>query len=112
MSITPEWGRMGSATERFWGAPDARELDGGTAFEPEARLVGEASYGIAAPSGGGTVTPYTGLSWAGEGARTHPGRCTLNIAPGAVLGLEGVHERGNAGEAGTNSVMLRTEVRW
>ena len=73
LSIAPERGRMGSATERLWGAPDACELDGGTTFEPEAGFVAEAGYGIAVPCGADNVTPYTGLSWAREGVRTQPG---------------------------------------
>ena len=48
----------------------------GTAFEREKRLVAEAGDGTAMPFGGGTVTPCTALSWAGEGARTQPGRGT------------------------------------
>ena len=64
------------------------------------------------PYGTGAVTAFTGLSSAAEGARTHGVGARWNMASGAVIGLEGVHVRGNGGEPGTSSVMLRTEMRW
>ena len=76
------------------------------AFEPEKRLVTEAGYGIAARYGEGDVTPYAGLSSAKEGGRTE-----LVGARTGCPRLEGVHERGNGGEAGTSTVMLRTQQR-
>ena len=43
LSIAPEWGHTGSATERLWSARDARELDGGgSEIEPGGRLVVDA----------------------------------------------------------------------
>ena len=101
--------RAGRATDRLrrTGAEEGREEKREPprmvpAFEPEQRLVAaEAGDGTAVPYGEGNVTPYTGLSWAGKGVRTHRVGALWNIAPEAVLGLEGVHERGNAGEAGS-----------
>ena len=73
----------------------------GTAFEPEKRLVAEAGDGTAMPFGGGTVTPCTALSWAGEGARTHRVGASSNVGPG----------RSSVWRACTNGGSTRDELR-
>ena len=102
LSIAPERGRMGSATERLWGAPDACELDG--RFRARLRHRGAIRQGQRHALYGPLL---------GQGGHSHStGRGTLVRRSRAVLGLEGTHERRSAGEPGTSSVMLRTEVRW
>ena len=69
LSIAPEWGQTGSATERLWGARDARELEG-VEFEPTSRLSAEAGYGLGLARNRGVLTPYAGATFGEGDART------------------------------------------
>ena len=67
---------------------------------------------IGVPHGKSVVTPYTGFSWTDQGDRTYRVGTRWNVAPGAVLSLEGTHNNGLGEEPGTSAIMLRAEVRW
>ena len=107
LSVAPVWGEAASQSERLWSARDARELDPSSAFEPDARLEAEVGYGFAVPHSRGLVTPYTGLTLAGEGARTLRAGTRWDIAPGAALGLEGIRSADDS-----RSVEMRLQVTW
>ena len=78
-----------------------------------AKLLAEIrQYGIDVPGTRGVVTPYTGLSLAEGAGRTVRAGTRWNLAPGAVLGLEGSREEGLGGNAPTESITFRTELRW
>jgi hypothetical protein len=111
-AIVPVWGNAGSRTERLWGARDARELGQDAEFEATGRLKAEVGYGIGVPRTRNVVTPYGGLSLAEGSSRRYRAGVRWNLADGAVLGLEGSHEGGANGTAGTNAVEFRAELRW
>ena len=112
LSLTPVWGHAGSQAERLWGARDASGLEPGGEFEARARIETEVGYGLVGPRGLGVVTPYSGLSLAEDAGRTLRAGARWQLAPGAVMGLEGTRQAGRNGERGTNAVEFRTEVRW
>ena len=107
LSLAPVWGEAASGADRLWSARSARELDPDRAFTSAGRLEAEAGYGFAVPHARGLVTPYAGLTLAGEGSRTVRTGARWDIAPGAALGLEGTR----TGDDG-RSVELRLQVTW
>ena len=107
LSIAPVWGEAGTQTERLWSARNVRELDPSGTFEPEAGLEAEIGYGVRLPHTRGLVTPYAGLSLAGEGERTVRTGTRWDIAPGAVLGVEGTRTADDS-----PAVELRLQVSW
>ena len=111
-TLAPVWGNPGSQANRLWGARDATALEPGGEFEAKARLETEVGYGFGVPGALGVVTPYTGLSL-GEGeGRTVRAGARWQLAPGAVMGLEGTRRAGTDGAPGTSAVEFRTELRW
>ena len=87
LSIAPQWGRTGSATEQLWSAPDATALGTDRVFEGDARLALDAGYGIGV--GHGVLTPYAGLTLGDAGSRTVRTGARWHMGAHAVLGLEG-----------------------
>ena len=110
--IAPVWGTAGNQTERLWGARDASGLETEREFEAKGRLEAELGYGFGVSRTRGVVTPYAGLSLSEGSSRTWRTGTRWNLAPGAVLGLEGSHASGAEGTEPTRSVTLRTELRW
>ena len=107
LSVAPVWGEAAGGAEHLWSARNARELDPDRAFEPEARLEAEVGYGVAVPHSRGLVTPYTGLTLAGEGSRTLQAGARWYIAPGTAMGLQGTRK----GD-GDHAVEVRLQVTW
>ena len=111
-AIVPVWGSAGRQAERLWGARDARELGQDAKFDATARIEAELGYGMSVPRTRGVVTPYAGLSVSEGSSRTYRAGTRWNLAEGAVLGLEGSREEGVGGNAPTESITFRTELRW
>ena len=111
-SLAPVWGNAGSASERLWSARTPGELESGNEFEATGRIETEVGYGMSIPRTRGVVTPYTGLSLAQGASRKVRVGARWNLAPGAVLGLEGSREEGAGGNAPAKSITFRTELRW
>ena len=109
LSIAPEWGRTGSATEQLWSARDATALGTDRVFEGDARLALDAGYGVGV--GHGVLTPYAGLTLGDAGRRTVRTGARWQMGAGAVLGLEGTRRTSGTGEAG-NELMLRVALRF
>ena len=107
LSLAPVWGESASGADQLWSARNARELNPNRAFEPDGRLEAEVGYGFAVPHTRGILTPYAGLTLAGEGARTVRTGTRWDIAPGAALGLEGTRTGDDSG-----SVDLRLQIAW
>ena len=112
LSLVPVWGNAGSATERLWSAREASQLGLEGNFEGKARLDAELGYGFAVTGTRGVVTPYTGLSLAGEGARTLRAGPRWRLAPDATLGVEGSRADAANETGAVNGVSGRTQVRW
>ena len=109
LSIAPEWGRTGSATERLWSARDASGLGADRVFEGDSRLAVDAGYGLGL--GRGVLTPYAGLVLGDAGSRTVRTGARWQVGADAVLGLEGTRQTSDAGESG-NELMLRVALRF
>ena len=112
LSIAPVWGAADSQAERLWSARDARDLDASRAFDAEGRVEAEAGYGIALPNARGLLTPYAGLTLAGEGSRTLRTGARWDIAPDAALGVEGQRSGGDeVGPAPPSNLILTRHAR-
>ena len=109
LSIAPEWGRTGSATEQLWSAKDATALGTDRVFEDDARLALDAGYGVGV--GHGVLTPYAGFTLGDAGNRTVRTGARWHIGADAVLGLEGTRRTSGIGEA-DNHLMLRIALRF
>ena len=110
LSIAPEWGRTGSATDRLWSAPDTRALGTNSVFEGNGRLAVEAGYGIGLGHGRGVLTPYAGLILGDAGSRTERTGARWQVNPNAVLALEGTRQS-NDGREANNQLILRLALR-
>ena len=109
LTIAPEWGRTGSATEQLWSARDATALGTDRVFERDARLALDAGYGVGV--GRGVLTPYAGLTVGDAGNRTVRTGMRWQVAPDVVFGLEGTQRADSAGE-NHNEVRLRAALRF
>ena len=109
LSIAPQWGRTGSATEQLWSAPDATALGTDRVFEGDARLALDAGYGVGV--GHGVLTPYAGLTLGDAGSRTMRTGARWHMGAHTMLGLEGTRRTSGSGEAG-NELMLRVALRF
>ena len=109
LSLAPEWGRTGSATEQLWSARDATALGTDRVFEGDARLALDAGYGVGV--GHGVLTPYAGLTLGDAGSRTVRTGARWQVGADAVLGLEGTRRTSGTGEA-DNELMLRVALRF
>ena len=109
LSIAPQWGRTGSATEQLWSAPDATALGTDRVFEGNARLALDAGYGVGV--GHGVLTPYAGLTLGDARSRTVRTGARWQVGAHAVLGLEGTQRTSGIGEA-DNHLMLRIALRF
>ena len=109
LSIAPEWGGTGSATEQLWSARDATALGTDRVFEGDARLAVDAGYGVGV--GHGVLTPYAGLTLGDAGSRTVRTGARWQVGADAVLGLEGTRRTSGTGEA-DNELMLRVALRF
>ena len=109
LSIAPQWGRTGSATEQLWSARDATALGPDRAFEGDARLALDAGYGVGV--GHGVLTPYAGLTLGDAGSRTVRTGTRWQLGPDIVVGLEATRQTSDASE-GANEVRLRAALRF
>ena len=109
LSIGPVWGAASGGVDQLWaaGSPAGLAVDG--ASEAEARLQAELGYGLRPPVGRGVLTPYAGLSAAGDGdGRTYRIGARWNAEHAFGLVLEGSH--GDASAATT--AILSVSYRW
>ena len=111
LAIAPAWGRTGSATERLWGARDARALGADNEFEADSRLEMDAGYGFGLPGNRGVLTPYAGLTLGDAGSRTVRTGMRWQVTPDAVFGVEATRRGDETGDA-ANGVRIRAAVRF
>ena len=116
-SLAPSIGATSSASERLWGAQDARALapDGG-AFEAGRGLQAEAGYGMALFGDRFTGTPNLGFGLADGGARDWRLGWRLTSAvegdPGFEVSLDAIRREAANDNDAEHGVMLRGAVRW
>ena len=111
LSLAPTIGTASSATERLWGARDARGLAPGGAFDAARGLRAEAGYGMSLP-GGFTGTPNLAFgTW--DGARDW--RLGWRLAPsggGFELNLDAIRRETATDPGAEHGIMLRSVARW
>ena len=117
-SLSPVIGASSSASERLWGARDARALaPDGAAFEAARGLQGEMGYGLALFGDRFTGTPNLGFGLSDGGARDYRLGWRLNSAvegdPGFEVSLDATRrEPANDNGEPEHGVMLRSLIRW
>ena len=111
LSVAPTLGTAASTVERLWSLETPTGLARDDS-ESELRLATEIGYGIGLRNQPGVVTPYTGFSLAEGSNRTWRAGARWNVAPGAILGLEGTRDEGGSEEGAVQSIMLRATARW
>ena len=109
LSLRPEWGRTGSASEMLWSARDAGTLVGGE-FEAERRLAMDAGYGFGLSDGRGVLTPYAGMTLGEASSRTMRGGARWQLGPDVAVGVEAT--RDDAGETSSTGIQLRAALRF
>ena len=121
-SLSPTVGATSSATERLWGARDARGLAPGTAFEAARGLTAEAGYGLALFGDRFTGTPNLGFGLS-DTARAYRIGWRLTSAlrgdPGFEVRLDATRRKpahpgsgAGAGSRAEHGAMLRSSIRW
>ncbi|MCY3730379.1 MAG: autotransporter domain-containing protein [Rhodospirillaceae bacterium] len=108
LSVQPAWGQTASGMQRLWETGGVALATG----QPGTRLNAEIAYGMGAAHGLGVMTPYTGVSLSGEGARSWRMGARWQVVPDASLNFEGTR-RETANDGGPeHGMMLRGELRW
>ena len=113
LSIGPVWGAASGGVDQLWaaGSPAGLAVDG--APEAEARLQAEFGYGMRPPVGRGVLTPYAGLSAAGDGdGRTYRIGARWNAEHAFRLVLEGSHGDADGDASAATTATLRASYRW
>ena len=112
LTITPTWGSAASEAEQLWSTRTAEDLVSDSEFEATRRLDAELGYGLSAPLGFGTLTPYTGLSLTDGAERTVKAGARWAASQNATLGLEAARTQSGAQAPAANAVMLRAQLRF
>ena len=117
LSLAPTIGVSSSATQRLWGARDARGLAPGGEFDAARGLRAEAGYGMSLFGDRFTGTPNVGFGMSNGGARDYRVGWRLTSAvrgdPGFEVNLDAVRrEAANDDGPPEHGVMLRSLIRW
>ena len=104
----PSYGRGENGSGQLWDQ-QVKDLDedGG---EPEARLVMDAGWGLAALSGRGLVTPYSGLELSESGSRVY--RLGSRVAVDSVFNIDLAAHRTEDGGSPEHGIGLQLGMQW
>ena len=104
----PSYGRGESGSGQLWDQ-QVKDLDedGG---EPEARLVMDAGWGLAALSGRGLLTPYSGLELSEGGSRVY--RLGSRVAIDSVFNIDLAAHRTEDGDSPEHGIGLQLGMQW
>ena len=115
-SLAPTIGATSSASERLWGAADARALAPGAEFDAARGLRGEMGYGMALFGDRFTGTPNLGFGMSDGGARDYRIGWRLTSAvegdPGFEVNLDAIRREAANDNDAEHGVMLRGRIRW
>ena len=109
LSLAPAWGETAGEMERMW---SAGSWSPGPGRSPGAthRLDALVGYGFGVPGGPGVVTLWAGLGLAQD--RSWRAGLRWQLAPGALLSLDGTRRESAGDNAPDHELMLRFKVRW
>ena len=104
----PSYGRGENGSGQLWDQ-QVKDLDedGG---EPAARLVMDAGWGLAALSGRGLVTPYSGLELSEGGSRVY--RLGSRVAIDSVFNIDLAAHRTEDGDSPEHGIGLQLGMQW
>ena len=104
----PSYGRGENGSGQLWDQ-QVKDLDedGG---EPEARLVMDAGWGLAALSGRGLLTPYSGLELSESGSRVY--RLGSRVAIDSVFNIDLAAHRTEDGDSPEHGIGLQLGMQW
>ena len=104
----PSYGPGESGSGQLWDQ-QVKDLDedGG---EPEARLVMDAGWGLAALSGRGLLTPYSGLELSEGGSRVY--RLGSRVAIDSVFNIDLAANRTEDGDSPEHGIGLQLGMQW
>ena len=110
LSLQPAWGETQSGVQRLWqdGVTGRPANDN----QAQGRLEGQLGYGFGVFGGRGVLTPYGGLSLAGEGARRYTLGGRLDVAPSLNLSVEARRREAANDDAPDHGVILRGQRRF
>ncbi|MCY4501134.1 MAG: hypothetical protein OXE57_06195, partial [Alphaproteobacteria bacterium] len=115
-SFSPTIGAASSASDRLWGAQDARALaPDEAAFRPARSLTAEAGYGLPLFGDRFTATPNSGFGISDDGARDYRIGWRLSSAPGDPgfeVSLDATRREAANDNDAEHGVMLRSHIRW
>ncbi len=104
----PSYGRGESGSGQLWDQ-QVKDLDE-DGREPEARLVMDAGWGLAALSGRGLVTPYSGLELSEGGSRVY--RLGSRVAVDSVFNIDLAAHRTEDGDSPEHGIGLQLGMQW
>ena len=111
LSVSPSIGTLpGDGAGRLPSFADSARPLARNARQSATQLDTEAGYGLKAPFGRGTITPYAGVALAGEYRSWRTG-ARWDIRPDAVLGLELTRSELPNGSA-EHGMLFRAAARW
>ena len=110
LRLMPTVGQAASGIGRLYdqGMIGARPTD----TAPMSRLDAELGYGFSVLDGRGLVTPFGGLSFAGEASRRYRVGGRLEVGSSFNLSLEGARQESGGTTPSDHGVMLQAELRW
>ena len=117
-SLAPTIGATSSASERLWGAHDARALaPDGSAFDAARGLTAEAGYGLGLFGDRFTGTPNVGIGMSDGGVRDYRIGWRLTSAvrgdPGFEVSLDAIRKEADYGnEPPDHGLMLNAAIKW
>ena len=109
-TLTPSWGNAGSAAERLWGLVNAREITPDNDFEARRRVDAELGYGVGTHPG--VFTPFVGLGFAEDSARTLRLGTRWTLGPAMSLNLEATRLEAANDDTADQRLGLTLRARW
>ena len=99
LTMTPSFGMASQGADRLWAMQDMGGLvpHGALPFDMGGQFAADVGYGMAGPGGGGTGTPYAGLTQSGMGYRAMRYGWRWTVDRRFNVGVEGARQAGFGG---------------
>ena len=111
LTLAPGFGAASGGVERLWSRAAARGFPAAEGSAAGGRVDAELGYGLGAPQGSGTITPYAGVSLADEAGRILRLGTRWAVAPQVTLAIETSRHDG-LGVHPSHALALRAAARW
>ena len=111
LTLAPGFGATSGGVERLWSRAAARGFAAAEGSAAGGRVDAELGYGLRAPQGSGTITPYAGVSLADEAGRILRLGSRWAVAPQVTLAIETSRDEGLRAQP-SHALVLRAAARW